>query len=223
MALLERVATLIRANLNDLVDRAEDPEKMVKQLILDMQNQFIQVKTQVAIALADLHLLEKRKKEYEDSNLEWVRKAELAVAKERDDLARAALERAMSYAQLAKSFDEQISDQTAQVDVLKTALLDLDRKIAEARAKGELLIAQHRRSRAMNRAADASFNGAEKNRTGALARLKNKVDQEEALGRAKVGMAGDDIEAKFVSLEREQEIDRLLEEIKAKARKGLTA
>jgi phage shock protein A len=59
MALLERVATLVRANLNDLVDRAEDPEKMIKQVILDMQNQFIQVKTQVAIAIADLHLLEK--------------------------------------------------------------------------------------------------------------------------------------------------------------------
>ena len=54
MALLDRVATLVRANLNDLIDRAEDPEKMLKQVILDMENQFLQVKTQVAIALADL-------------------------------------------------------------------------------------------------------------------------------------------------------------------------
>ena len=63
MALLERVSTLIRANLNDLVDKAEDPGKMVKQLILDMQNQLIQVKTQVAIAIADQHLLAKKQKE----------------------------------------------------------------------------------------------------------------------------------------------------------------
>ena len=62
MALLDRVATLVRANLNDLVDRAENPEKMLKQVILDMENQFIQVKTQVAIALADLHVLEKKKR-----------------------------------------------------------------------------------------------------------------------------------------------------------------
>ena len=62
MALLERVATLVRANLNDLIDRAENPEKMVKQVMLDMQNQFMQVKTQVAISIADLHLLEKKKK-----------------------------------------------------------------------------------------------------------------------------------------------------------------
>ena len=63
MALMERVATLIRANLNDLIDKAEDPEKMIKQVILDMQNQLLQVKTQVAIAIADQHLLEKKQQE----------------------------------------------------------------------------------------------------------------------------------------------------------------
>ena len=63
MALLERVATLVRANLNDLVDKAEDPEKMLKQVTLDMENQLLQVKTQVAIAIADEHLLAKKQKE----------------------------------------------------------------------------------------------------------------------------------------------------------------
>src|SRR5512146_1351724 len=101
MALLERVTKLVRANLNDLVDKAEDPEKMLKQVILDMRNQLLQVKTQVAIALADLHLLEKKKKENEDLAAEWVRKAELAVEKKQDDqLARAAIERSVSYREL---------------------------------------------------------------------------------------------------------------------------
>jgi len=81
MALLERVATLVRANLNDLIDKAEDPEKLIKQVILDMQNQLLQVKTQVAISIADQHLLIKKKKENEDASEEWVRKAELAVDK----------------------------------------------------------------------------------------------------------------------------------------------
>lgn len=81
MALLERVATLIRANLNELVDRAENPEKMIKQVILDMQNQFMQVKTQVAIALADLHLLKKKQQENNGREEEWMRKAQLAVSK----------------------------------------------------------------------------------------------------------------------------------------------
>ena len=90
MALLERVSALIRANLNDLIDRAEDPQKMLKQVILDMQNQLLQVKTQVAIAIADEHLLQKRKQEHLDKHGEWMRKAELAVDKKQDDLARAA-------------------------------------------------------------------------------------------------------------------------------------
>src|SRR5215471_10282006 len=73
MALLERVSTLVRANLNDLIDRAEHPEKMIKQVILDMQNQLLQVKTQVAIAIADQHLLEKKQKENEEKIADWTR------------------------------------------------------------------------------------------------------------------------------------------------------
>ena len=83
MALLERVSTLVRANLNDLIDKAEEPEKMIKQVILDMQNQLLQVKTQVAIAIADQHLLEKKQKENEDKVAEWMRKAELPSTRNR--------------------------------------------------------------------------------------------------------------------------------------------
>src|SRR5438093_10232490 len=103
MALLERVATLVRANLNDLIDRAEDPEMLVKQVILDMENQLLQVKTQVAIALADQHVLEKKQKEYGDRVADWTRRAELAVDKGQDDLARGALERALSYRRMAEN------------------------------------------------------------------------------------------------------------------------
>src|SRR5919197_2027948 len=115
MALLERVATLIRANLNDFIDRAEDPEKMLKQVILDMQNQFMQVKTQVAIAIADQHLLEKKQSESLESQKEWLRKAELAVSKKEDDLARVAIERSLTYENAAANFAQQIEDQSHQV------------------------------------------------------------------------------------------------------------
>jgi phage shock protein A len=104
MALLERVSTLVRANLNDLIDKAEDPEKMIKQVILDMQNQLLQVKTQVAIAIADQHVLDKKRQENEEKTAEWVRKAEMAVDKKQDDLARVALERSVSYRQMSESF-----------------------------------------------------------------------------------------------------------------------
>jgi len=216
MALLDRVATLVRANLNDLVDRAENPEKMLKQVILDMENQFMQVKTQVAIALADLHLLQKKKKENDDKHSEWMRKAELAVDKKDDELARAALERAMSFQQLTESFDQQIADHEVQVEALKSALKKLELKLLEARGKADLLIAQHRRSRAVNRAADAQATPSGENRT--FARMRSKVAREEALGQAKGEVLGDDIDGRMHALEQEQKIDALLAEMKAKKR-----
>src|SRR6266853_766061 len=102
MGLLERVSTLIRANINDMVDRAEDPEKMIKQVILDMENQYLQVKTQVAVSIADQHMLEKKWKENEDTGNDWMRKAERAVDKSEDDLARGALDRYQTALRLAR-------------------------------------------------------------------------------------------------------------------------
>jgi phage shock protein A len=222
MALLERVSTLIRANLNDLVERAENPEKMIKQVILDMQNQFMQVKTQVAIAIADLHLLEKKQKENQEKEKEWMRKAELAVEKKDDALARAALERAMSFKQMAVSFDEQIADQKTQVELLRDALNKLDQKIAEAESKAELLIAQHRRSRAVGKASDASAKAGDRSSVAAFDRMKNKVMREEAVSQAKAEIEGsDDVDRKFARMEKEEQVERLLLEIKQ--RKSLTA
>src|SRR5215475_8403904 len=132
MALLERVSALIRANLNDMIDRAEDPQKMLKQVTLDMQNQLLQVKTQVAIAIADEHLLRKKHQENLDKNAEWMRKAEIAVDKKQDDLARAAIERAVSYKKLADDFAEEMTNQKSQVEDLKSALEKLERKLGEA-------------------------------------------------------------------------------------------
>src|SRR5437879_9618627 len=123
MGLLERVSTLIRANINDMVDRAEDPEKMIKQVILDMENQYLQVKTQVAVSIADQHMLEKKWRENEESGKEWMRKAETAVDKSQDDLARAALDRFQTSQRLAESYREQVDDQKMQVEMLKGALV----------------------------------------------------------------------------------------------------
>jgi phage shock protein A len=216
MALLERVSTLVRANLNDLVDKAEDPEKMIKQVILDMQNQLLQVKTQVAISIADQHVLEKRKAENEENEKQWRRRAELAVDKGDDALARAALARAMSYQTTAASFDQQVEDQKSQVENLKSALLKLQQKLAEAEAKSDVLIAQHRRSRALGKATNAGLAFGEDSNSTAFDRMKNKVHHSEATAQARSELLSDDVEGRFASLEKQVEIDRLLEELKAK-------
>jgi phage shock protein A len=218
MALLERVSTLVRANLNDLIDKAEHPEKMIKQVILDMQNQLLQVKTQVAIAIADQHLLEKRQKENEEKVAEWMRKAELSVDKKQDDLARAALQRVESYRELSDGFTQQIADQKAQVDNLKTALRQLEQKLAEAQAKADLLITQHRRARAVGKASDAKMATAGGNGSSAAAfdRMKHKVARESALSHAKSELAADDVEGRLAALEKEDRIEQLLTELKSK-------
>src|SRR5437667_11083536 len=100
MSLMERVSALIRANLNDLIDQAEDPEKLLKQVILDMENQLLQVKTQVAIAIADEHVLERKRKEDAERVAAWTRRAARAVDKEREHLARAAPARPPRYRRL---------------------------------------------------------------------------------------------------------------------------
>ena len=219
MALLERVATLVRANLNDLLDKAENPEKMLKQVILDMENQYMQVKTQVAIALADLHLLQKKRQDNLDKHADWMRKAELAVDKKDDALARAALERAMSFQQMTDSFAQQIEDQEAQVESLKAALKKLEIKLSEARAKVDLLIAEHRRSRTTSRATQAQLTPTGEHQT--LERMRNKVVREQAIGEAHAELLGEDIEGKFHALEREDKVEALLAELKQ--RKKLSA
>src|SRR5437763_1108930 len=175
MALLERVSTLIRANLNDLVDRAEDPEKMIKQVILDMQNQLLQVKTQVAISIADQHVLEKKQLENEENERQWLKRAELSLDKQDDALARAALERSVSYKGMAANFRQQVEDQKTQVENLKSALLKLQQKLTEAQTKAELMIAQHRRSRAMGKANEAKNTMGDNSNSAAFDRMKNKV------------------------------------------------
>ena len=216
MALLERVATLVRANLNDLIDKAEEPEKMIKQVILDMQNQLLQVKTQVAIAIADQHLLERKQKENADKVTEWMRKAELAVDKKEDDLARASLLRVESYRELSENFTQQVADQRAQVENLKTALRQLEQKLAEAEAKADVLIAQQRRARAVGKASDARIASGDGSKAAAFDRMRRKVAHSEAMSQAKSEIAADNIEDRLAALEKQDRIEQLLVELKTK-------
>jgi phage shock protein A len=216
MALLERVSTLVRANLNDLIDRAENPEKMMKQVMLDMDNQLMQVKTQVAIAIADEHLLLKKQKENEEKAAEWTRKAEIAVDKQQDDLARIALERSLSCHQMAESFAEQVADQKMQVETLKSALHKLEQKLAEAQSKSDLLLAQHRRSRALGKASDARMTLDGGAAAATFDRMKSKVRYSEAVSHGKSEMAGREVEDRLAALGKEDDIEKLLGELKAR-------
>lgn len=215
MALLERVGTLLRANLNDLIDKAEDPEKLLKQLVLDMENQLMQVKTQVAIALADEHLLEKKRREHETAEADWQKKAELAVRKSDDTLARAALERSLGHKQMAAGFVQQLEDQKTEVETLKTALRHLEQKLQETRSRCELLIAEHRRARVVGRAQQAREAMARTEQSTTVERMKSRIAGSEAHNiAARELMEGDSLDDRFAALEREEQIEALLKDLK---------
>lgn len=176
----------------------------------------MQVKTQVAIAIADQHLLEKKKAEHEQQAAEWRRKAELAVQKGQDDLARAALERALSQDQLAVGFTTQAEDQKQEADSLRQALRKLEQKLTETRAHCEMLIAEHRRAKVVGRAAKAQHVvGTDQEHT--LGRMKSKlhVTAAENAAASEV-LTPESLEDKFRTLENEDKVELMLKELKSR-------
>jgi phage shock protein A len=215
MALLERVTTLIKANINDLVNKAEHPEKLLRQLLLDMENQFMQVKTQVAIAIADQHLLERKQRESLDAQTDWLRKAELALSKGEEALARMALERSLTEETAAHNYAQQIDDQAHQVELLKTALHRLEQKMAETRTRTDLLVARHRRAKLAQRAGAGALE--ELGNDMAFQRLSSGIEEAEANAAGQLAISEPSAERKFQELERADRVEKLLAELKAKA------
>ncbi len=221
MALLERVSTLLRANLNDVLSKAEDPAKLARQLVLDMENQLLQVKTQVAIAIADQHLLERKRAEQQELQTQWLRKAELAVAKQQDDLARAALERALSHQRMAEGFAQQHGDQTSEADTLRAAYARLQQKLTETQQQVELLIAQQRRNRSAQKAAAAQGMLDSSAVQSRMNRLSAKVGEDTARTQAARTLlaiaSADTLDERFRGIEQNEAVEELLLELKQRA------
>jgi len=218
MALLERVSTLLRANVNDLLSRAEDPEKLARQLVLDMENQLMQVKTQVAIAIADQHVLLKKKGAQDAAQAEWLRKAELAVEKKEDDLARAALERALACQRLAEGLAQQHADQTSEAETLRLAYSRLQQKLTEMQARVELMTTQQRRNRVAAKIGAAQAMMASGSAQAKLARLASSVEEGDARNQAARTLlavsSAETLEERFAELEQNDKIEALLLELK---------
>jgi phage shock protein A len=221
MGIMDRVSTLLRANVNDLIDRAEDPEKVVKQLIADMNNQLVQVKTQVAASIADEKLLYQRYQDNEAKAVDWQQRAELAVEKGQDDMAREALSRRNAFQQTADGFKSQYDQQAQQVEQLKDALHQLEMKVQEAQTKEELLIARSRRAKAETQIRSTLSGIDQSSALTSFNRIEEKVNQQEARAQALGELDTDTMEHRFALMEQESTVDNQLAELKAK--KGLAA
>lgn len=227
MGILGRLSTLLKANVNDLISNAEDPEKILNQLILDMKDQLIEAKKQVAVAIAD----EKRLKKQLDGELhksrEWEKKAMMAVRAGRDDLAKEALRRKSEHDQLATEFQAQWEAQKAAADRLRESLRQLNNKIEEAKRKKNLLIARKKRVEAQQKIQNTMTSLSDTSAFDAFDRMTTKIDQMEAEAEATQqlheDMTGADLSQDFAALERETSADSELAALKAKMGMGAGA
>jgi phage shock protein A len=221
MGILDRIRTVLKANINALISRAEDPEKMLNQLLMDMNEQLLEAKKQVALAIADEKKLERQALENRAQGEEWERKAMLAVKAGKDDLAKEALVRKHEYDGYAASFQKEYESQHASVEQLKDALRQLQGKIEEAARKKNLLIARAKRAEAQKQIQQTMGQLGANSSFDTFDRMTQKVDQIEAEADAMKELssvtADEKLEDKFKELESSGAgADKLLEDLKAK-------
>ncbi|MEO6601600.1 MAG: PspA/IM30 family protein [Polyangiaceae bacterium] len=205
MGMFSRLAVLIKSNLNDLISRSEDPEKMLNQIVLEMSSQLVEAKRQVAMSIADEKRLQKQVEQETQNAVEWEKRAMLAVRAGDDALAKEALSRKKEHQTLAEQFQDQWSKQKAAVEQLKLALRALNNKIEEAKRKKNLLIARKKRAEAQ-KAIQETMSGL-KNASAfeTFDRMASRIEQMEAEAEAHAELneeaSGDTLAHKFRELE----------------------
>jgi phage shock protein A len=206
MGIFNKLSTLVRSNLNDLIARAEDPEKMLNQVILDMREQLTKAKQEVAVAIADERRLKAQVEEEFKQSQDWERRAMLAVRQERDDLARQALLRQQEHGERAQTLHETWQKHAQETEKLKDALRQLNTKIEEARRKKNLLIAQQKRAQAQKRIHETMSGLSDKSAFDAFDRMAERIQENErrALAAAEVSdeLSGDPLEREFAALDK---------------------
>ena len=206
MGILDRLSSLLRSNINDLISRAEDPEKMLNQILVDMRSQLAKAKQQVAAAIAD----EKRLRDQADGEFkqaaDWEQKAVLAVQQNRDDLAKQALVRQSEHLSHAQQLESTWESHRLETEKLKASLRDLNDKIEEAKRKKNLLVARQRRAQAQQRIHETMSSMSEKSAFEAFARMEERIETNERQLKASVEIeeefTGDRLQQDFKALEK---------------------
>jgi phage shock protein A len=206
MGIFSRLAQLIRSNLNDLISRSEDPEKMLNQVVLDMNTQLVEAKKQVAASIADEKRLAKQFEQEMANAQEWERRAMMALRAGNEELAKEALARKREHDELAVTFKDQHTKQKNAVDQLKKALRLLNDKIEEAKRKKNVLIARKKRAEAQKAIQETMSGLRDQSAFETFDRMTQKIDQIEAEAEAQADLAeeysGDVLASQFQQLER---------------------
>jgi phage shock protein A len=220
MGIFDRLSSLLRSNINDLISRAEDPEKMLNQILVDMRSQLAKAKQQVATAIAD----EKRLRDQTDAEYkqaqDWEQKAMLAIKEGRDDLAKQAILRQGEHGTHGQQLEQTWEQHRLETEKLKNSLRDLNDKIEEAKRKKNILIARQKRAEAQKAIQDTMRGLSDNSAFDTFERMHQKVEQIEAESEASTELGGeltgDTLQQKFKKLEGSSGSDTALAELKAK-------
>ena len=205
MGIFTKLSTVIKSNINDLISRAENPEKMLNQIILDMRDQLAKAKREVAAAIADERKLKAQLDDEVKQARDWEHRAMLAVKEGRDDLAKQALIRQQEHAERAHVIQSTWQAQAAETEKLKGSLRQLNDKIEEAKRKRNLLIAKQKRAQAQRRIHETMSGLSDTSAFEAFNRMADKIEEEErrSVAQAEVteAISGDSLETEFLKLE----------------------
>ena len=206
MGLFDRFSALFKSNINDLISRAEDPEKMLTQILVDMRDQLVKAKQQVVVAIADeKRLRDQADAEYKQSQ-DWERRAMLAIQEGRDDLAKQALVRHAEHAGHGQQLEQTWESHRLETEKVKNSLRDLNDKIEEAKRKKNLLVARQRRAQAQQRIAETMSSLSEKSAFEAFARMEERIETNERQIKASAEIddefSGDSLQRDFKRLEK---------------------
>lgn len=211
---------VIRANINSLVGKAEDPEKILEQAVIDMQEDLIQLRQAVAASIATQKRTERQYSQTQSQADEWYRRAQLALQKGDDNLAREALTRRKTYQETAAAMKAQLEQQSTVVNQLKQNMRQLEGKIADAKAKKDLYIARARSAKASEKLNEMMGQLNTGGALNAFERMEEKVLQLEARSAAIAELGADNLESKFAALEGSGGVDAELAAMKAQLRPG---
>jgi phage shock protein A len=223
MGILDRISTILRANINDLLDKAEDPEKMLEQILRDMESQIGEARNAVATMIAQEKELKQDMEENDRLTSEWQRKAELAITRGQDELAREALKRKNQYATNADTYRSQWTAQVEMVGKLKGQLRQLESKFQQASSQKEVLIARRRRAQAQAQVSKTLSGLPKVDAASELERMERKIRGEEAKAEALEELGTDSLESQFEELEADSGVEDELAALKAKIRGGSSA
>jgi phage shock protein A len=216
MSIFSRIRDLLSANINSMLDSAEDPEKMAEEYLRQLNNELYEAKTNVAASMADAMKLNTKEAQYLAETEQWNNKAEAALRAGDEELAKAALARKVQASKLAQQYKEQSDQQDAQVEQLQQALVQLETRIAETKAKKELIVAKKNRAQTQEAIQRTVRGLGDISAMDKLDHLEEKVDDRLAHADAMAKLEGDTLDNKFRDLERDSEVDSELAELKKK-------